>query len=117
MVQKEVPCSLNSQKKQFLADLLALKSELIERTYDYVIASSSLRGKINNMEVVEDFESRPHQAVTFLVEREKEIQEVRELKMSEALLGFSGDKMPSRSNAEGGKEENDDEDEVCWVGK
>ena len=33
-----------------------------------------LQGKIKNMEVVEDFQSRPHKAVTFLVEREKEIQ-------------------------------------------
>ena len=34
--------------------------EFIERTYDYVIASHCLQGKIKNMEVVEDFESRPH---------------------------------------------------------
>ena len=34
------------------------KSEWIERTYDYVIASGSLKGKISQMEVVEDFLSR-----------------------------------------------------------
>ena len=42
--------------------------EFIERKYDDVIASHSLQGKIKNMDVVEDFESRPHRAVTFLVE-------------------------------------------------
>ena len=50
--------------------------ELNERTYDYVIASHGLQGKIKNMEVVEDFESRPHKAVIFLVERDKEFQVV-----------------------------------------
>ena len=36
------------------------KGEWIERTYDYVIASGSLTGKISQMEVAEDFESKPH---------------------------------------------------------
>ena len=44
---------------------------MIERTYDYVVASRSLLGEIKNMEVVEDFESRPHEAVAILVERQK----------------------------------------------
>ena len=38
------------------------KGEWIERTYDYVSASGSLKGKISQTEVVEDFESRPHEA-------------------------------------------------------
>ena len=42
-----------------------LNGELIERTYDYVIASHS---QIKTTQVVEDFESRPHKAVTFLAE-------------------------------------------------
>ena len=33
------------------------------------------------MEVVEDFESRPHKAVSFLVESEKEVQEWNEQKL------------------------------------
>ena len=33
------------------------------------------------MELVEDFEFRPHKAVTSLVGRDKKIQEVRELKL------------------------------------
>ena len=45
------------------------------------------------MEVVEDFESRPHKAVTILVERDKEIQEERELGMPKALPGYSGGRM------------------------
>ena len=44
------------------------------------------------MEVAEDFESRPHKAVTFLVARDKEIQAWRELDVE-------------RSAAEGGREE------------
>ena len=51
------------------------KGELIERRNDHVIASRSLQGEIRNMEVVEDFEWRPHVAVSFVVERHKEIQE------------------------------------------
>ena len=50
--------------------------ELIGRTYDYVIASSSLGGKIMKMEVVAGFDSRPHKAVSFVVQRNKEILEM-----------------------------------------
>ena len=98
------------------------KGEAIERTYDYVIASRSLQGKIKNMEVVEDLESRPL-AVTFVVERDSEIQEVREFKSPEALPDYSRGKMPGRSKAEGGKrrrrrkEEEEEEDEVRRVEK
>ena len=48
--------------------------EFIERTCDCVIASHSVQGKIKHMEVVEDFESRPEKAFTFLMERDKEFQ-------------------------------------------
>ena len=41
------------------------EGELFEITYDCVTASKSLQGKIKNTEVVGDFESRPHKAVTF----------------------------------------------------
>ena len=37
----------------------------LERTCDYVVASGSLKGNILPMEVVEDFESTPHKAVSF----------------------------------------------------
>ena len=47
------------------------EGEWIERTCDYVIASGCPKGKVLHMEVVEDFESRPHKAVSFVVEREK----------------------------------------------
>ena len=72
--------------------------ELIERTHDYVIASHGLQVKIKNMAVVEDFESRPHKAVTFLVERDKEFQVWRDQKVPKALPGFSsGGKLPGTS--------------------
>ena len=41
------------------------KDEWIERPYDYGDANGSLKGKILQMEVIEDFESRPHKAVSF----------------------------------------------------
>ena len=64
------------------------------------------------MDVVEDFELWPHKVATLLVARDKGIQEVRALKMAGTLSGHSGGSMPGRSNAEGGKEENDEDDEV-----
>ena len=51
------------------------KGEWIEKVYDHVIACNSLKAKISQMEVVEDFESRPHKAESCVVEREKEMQE------------------------------------------
>ena len=43
----------------------------MEKVYDYVIACSSLKGRISDTQVTEYFESRPHKAVTFIVERGK----------------------------------------------
>ena len=45
------------------------KGERVEKVYDSVKACSSLKGKISDMQVIEDFESRPHKAVTFIVEK------------------------------------------------
>ena len=46
--------------------------ELIERTYDYVIASHSLQGKIKKIKVMEDMLSQGHiRRLLFLVERDK----------------------------------------------
>ena len=57
------------------------KGEWVEKVYDYVIACSSLKGKISDMKVMEDFESRPHSAVTIVVERGKARQEWNEQKL------------------------------------
>ena len=62
------------------------QGEWIERTYDYVIAS--LKGKIFQMEVVEDVESRPYKAVFIKVKREKEILEWNEQKLLKVLTGL-----------------------------
>ena len=67
--------------------------------------------KRKKMEVVEDFVSIPHKAVSFVEERDQEIQEWREQKMPEALTGFSGGKLPGRSKAEKTEEE-DEEKEI-----
>ena len=60
----------------------------IEKVHDHVIACDSLKGKISQVEVVEDFESRAHKAVSFLVESEKEIKGVQRAEAAEgaALL-------------------------------
>ena len=42
------------------------------------------------MKVVEDFESRPHKAVIFVVERGKERQEWNEQKLPKVPPGYSG---------------------------
>ena len=47
------------------------KGERIERTCDCVIACHSIRGNISQMKVVEDFQPRPHEAVSSMVEREE----------------------------------------------
>ena len=39
------------------------------------------------MQVIEDFESRPHKAITYVVERGRERQEWNEQKLPKALLG------------------------------
>ena len=48
------------------------KGEWVEKVYDYVIACSSQRGRISDTKVIEDFESRPHNAVTCVVEKGNE---------------------------------------------
>ena len=54
--------------------------------------------------MVEDFELMPHEAVSFVVEREKEVQEWNEQKMPKVLPGNSGGRLPGRSTKEAGRE-------------
>ena len=72
--------------------------------YDYVIACDSLKGKISQMEVLEDFESRPHKAASFF-ESGKEMQEWNEQKLPKVLPGYSGGRLPGRSTKGKGREE------------
>ena len=60
------------------------KGEWVEKVYDYATAWSSLKGIISDMQVIEEFESRPHKAITFVVERGKERQERNEQKLPKA---------------------------------
>ena len=75
------------------------KGEWIEKVYDYVIAYNSLKGKISQMEVVEDFESRPHKVVSFVAKRRCRSE------LTKVLLGCSGGRLPGRSTKEKGREE------------
>ena len=68
------------------------------------------------MKVVEDCESMPHKAESFVVEREKEVQECNEQKMPQVLPGYSGGRLPGRSTEEGGREEEEAE-EACREGQ
>ena len=76
----------------------------MEKVYDSVLACSSLEGIISDMQVIEDFESRPHKAVTFIVERGKERQEWNDQKMPMASSGQSGGRLPGRCVEEKGRE-------------
>ena len=84
------------------------KGEWIETTYDQVIACNSFRGKISQLEVVDGFESRPHKAVSFMAEREKEIKEWSEQKLPKVLPGYSGGRLPGRSEVERCRGEEDE---------
>ena len=55
--------------------------------------------------MLEDFESRPRKAVSFVVEREKEVQEWNEQELPKVLPCHSGRRLPGRSTKEAGKEE------------
>ena len=71
--------------------------------FAYVIANRSLQGNIKMMDVVEDFESRPQKALTFVVKRNMETQEVSKLKMPKALWGYSGGKCQVQAKQKVGK--------------
>ena len=43
----------------------------MEKVHDYVMTCSSLKGRISDMKEIEDFESRPHKAVTFCGRKRK----------------------------------------------
>ena len=51
------------------------------------------------MKVVEDFELRPHKAVCFVVEKDKEVQEWNEQKLPKVLPGFNGGRLPCAENS------------------
>ena len=53
------------------------------------------------MKVVEDFESRPHKAVSFFVRQRK--------KDTGMECGYSGGSLPGRSEEERGREEDEEE--------
>ena len=94
-----------------ICQLVGPNGKLVERTYDYVIASNGLVCKMENMAVVGFFESSPRKAVTFHVEKDRETPVVRELNAPKALPGFSGGRKVGRRKTEGRLEEGGVEDE------
>ena len=88
----------------------SVKGEWVEKVYDYVTACSSLKGIISDMRVKEDFESRQHKAVTFVVQRGKGRQEWNEEKKPRALPGYRG-RLPRRSTEDKGREEGEESEQ------
>ena len=84
------------------------KGEWVEKVYDYVVACGSLKGRISDMKELEHFESRPHKAVTFIVERGNERQEWNEQTLLKALPGHSGGRLPGISTKEKGREKEEE---------
>ena len=85
------------------------EEERTERTYDYVVASGSLKGKMSLMEVVEDFESRTHKAVSSVAEREKEI---KGMERAEDAKGAVRKEYKGEGREEGAVDEDGEEREV-----
>ena len=76
------------------------KGEWVEKVFDYVIACSSLRGRNSDMQVMEDFESRPHKAVTFCSPKRK-----REAGMERAKIAEEEDYQEEARKRKVGKKE------------
>ena len=101
---------MERQKKVLLlANPSVQKAKRLRRRVITSVPVEVCMAKSRNMKVVEDVKSRLHMAVTLLVEGDKEIQEVRELRVPKALPGYSGRKLVGRSKAGGGTEEKDEE--------
>ena len=83
------------------------KGDWVEKVYDCVKVCSTLKGRISDMKVIVDFESRPHKAVTFVVERGKDRQDWNEAKIAEGATWLEWRKTTrkkSRKRKEGKKE-------------
>ena len=96
---------MHVHQKECRADQKMPKENGWKKVYDCVIAYSSLKGRISDMQVIEDFESRPHKAVTFLCGKER--QEWNEQKQPKAP-GHSGGRLPGRSTEERGREKEEE---------
>ena len=86
------------------------KGDWVEKVYDCVIACNSLKGKISQMKVVEDFESRPHEAVSFLVESAKEMQEWSEQKLRKCCREKHKRKRQRRRGSRGGQRRDENQE-------
>ena len=82
----------------------------MEKVFDYVVACCSPEGKNSDMNVIEDFESRPHKAVSCVVERGNERREWNEQKLPKALPGYSGGRLPGRNTEEKGRKEGEEDE-------
>ena len=80
------------------------KDVWIERTNDYATASGSLKERILQKEVVEDFESRPCRALSYCGKKREGDKGMERQKLPKVLPGHSGGRLPGRSTNEKGKE-------------
>ena len=63
------------------------------------------------MEVVEDFQSMPHKAVSFVVEGDKEVQEWNKQKMPEGAAWLQWRKAARKKHKRKGREEEEEEED------
>ena len=61
--------------------------------------------------MVEDFESRPHRAVSYVVKKENEIQEWNEQKLPKVLPSYSVGRLPGRSTKVKDREEGEEDED------
>ena len=71
----EKPDACESSRKSVHVQVKKCEKENGLRSFMTVVACISLKGKMLQMKVVEDFESRPHKAVSSVAETENEMQE------------------------------------------
>ena len=90
LVSEEPDACGISVEKAFTCRSKGAKREWIEKVHDYALACNNIKRQISPMEVMEDFESRPHKAVSFVVENENDMQECNEQK----LPGYIGGGLP-----------------------
>ena len=74
------------------------KGEWVEKVYDCVISCYILKGKILKMKVLEDFESMPHKAVSFVVERGKETRRMERGETAEGATSLQWRKLARKEH-------------------
>ena len=87
------------------------EGEWVEKVYDHVIACYSPKGKISQMKVVEDFESRPHKAVSFVWKEKRRCRNGLSRSCQRCFLATVEEGCQEEAKGERGREEEEEEKE------